>query len=388
MTNTEKFFVECVKRGIKAQKIESVPDGIDYKQFYKLCSSHSMSVIVFRALENVKEKLPRDLMSVLQHSMQRHVMLDVQSEYDKNEFLSAMEERGLKHMPLKGYYLKQLYPTTDMRYASDCDVLIDVSQLKEVRALVKELGLKTKRHDEHHDIVYYPTTKTIFELHKCIFVGELEKHFGVGFEKAHLKEGTTAFYELNKEDFYATILGHSAYHFAESAGVGIRHLADVYLYKNAYKLDYDYLDKELEKCGLLKFKNLFEEVADYFFDDKEVDEQTKKIAEHILDSSLLANEGKQTAAAVASNAVKVSGKKARRKTFWRKVFLPTPQMKFLFPVLKKAIWLLPIFHVVRWVQVLFTRPKAIGQLRNYNVVDEKVMEEMKEIRGILGIEHL
>ena len=388
MTNTEKFFVECIKCGIKGRKIESVPDGIDYKQFYKLCSTHSMSVIVYRALEKVKDNLPRDLISILQRSMQRHVMIDVQSEYDKNEFLSAMEARGLKHMPLKGYYLKKLYPTTDMRYASDCDVLIDVSQLKEVRALVKELGLKTKRHDEHHDIVYYPNTKTIFELHKCIFVGEFEKYFGVGFEKAHLKEGTNAFYELGVEDFYATILGHSAYHFAEGAGVGIRHVIDVYLYKNAYELDYEYLDKELERCGLLKFKNLFEAVADYFFDDKEVDEQTIKIAAHILESSLFNNEGKQVASRVAASAVKVGDKKARRRTFLRKVFLTKSQMQFLFPVLKKAIWLLPVFHVVRWGQVLFTRPKAIAKLKSYNAVDESVMEEMKEIRGILGIEHL
>ena len=62
-------------------------------------------------------------------------------------------------MPLKGYHLKKLYPSTDMRYASDCDVLIDVAQLKTVRALVDELGLATKRHDEHHDIVYYPVLK-------------------------------------------------------------------------------------------------------------------------------------------------------------------------------------------------------------------------------------
>ena len=388
MTNTEKFFVECVGAGIKDKKVQKVPDGLDFKQFYKLCTNHSMSVIAFKALEMVKDRIPQELALLLQRSVQRHVMLDVQSEYDKNEFLSAMEERGLKHMPLKGYHLKKLYPSTEMRYASDCDVLIDITQIKQVRALVDELGLQTKRYDEHHDIVYYPTTKTIFELHKCIFVGPLEKYFGVGFERAHLKEGTKAFYELNAEDFYSTILGHSAYHFAESAGVGIRHLTDVYLYKNAYKLDYKYLDAELEKCGLLTFKNMFEEVADYFFDAKEVDDQTKKIADHILESSLLANEGKQAASEVAANVGGKEGKKAKSKTLWKKIFLPTPQMKFLFPVLKKAIWLLPFCHFARWMQVIFTRPKSIGKLKEYNRVEESALNEMREIRNILGIEHL
>ena len=390
MTNTEKFFVECVKKGIKDEKIDVIPDELDYKQFYNLCASHSMSVVVFKALERVKGKLLPQFLDALQRSVHRQVMQDVQSEYDINTLLTAFEERGFRYMPLKGYHLKKLYPSTDMRYASDCDVLIDVDQIKEIRALVDEMGLATKRHDEHHDIVYYPETKTIFELHKTIFVGPLEKYFGVenkGFERAHLREGYQYFYEMDRELFFISILAHSAYHFAEAAGVGIRHLTDIYLYRKAYELDEKYLNTELEKCGLLQFKEQFEKVAAYFFEDAEADEFTLKLAEHVLESSLLANAKKQSASDVAAHAGS-DDKKARKKSIWRKIFLPTAQMKFLFPVLKRAVWLLPIFHVVRWMQVLFTRPQAIGQLKKMNDVDENELAQMKEIRGGLGINHL
>ncbi len=391
MTNTEKFFVECVKCGIKNERIDVIPENLDYKQLYTLCTSHSMSVVVFNALEKVKDKLLPQFLSALQRLVQRHVMLDIQSAYDIDTVLTAMEARGLKHMPLKGYHLKKLYPSTDMRYASDCDVLIDVAQLKEVRALMKELGLDTKRYDEHHDIVYYPSTKTIFELHKTIFVGPLEQYFGVenkGFERARLKGGSNYCYEMNREIFYISLLAHSAYHFAESAGVGIRHLTDIYLYRKAYHLNEEYLDSELEKCGLLQFKNEFEKVSAYFFENAEADEFTQKLAKHILESSLLANSERKSASDVASNASETDNKKAKKKSVWRKIFLPTEQMKFSYPVLKKAIWLLPVFHVVRWVRVLFTRPKAIGQLKGYNAVDAEALVYMKEIRGGLGINHL
>ena len=391
MTNTEKFFVECVKKGIKDEKIDVIPDGLDYKQFYNLCASHSMSVVVFKALENLKSQVLPEFWKRLQFSAQRHVMLDVQSEYDINTVLTAFEEHGLKYMPLKGYHLKKLYPSTDMRYASDCDVLIDVDQLKEVRALVDKLGLATKRHDEHHDIVYYPETKTIFELHKTIFVGPLEQYFGVenkGFERAYIREGYQYFYEMGRERFYISLLGHSAYHFAESAGVGIRHLTDIYLYRKAYELNEEYLNAELDKCGLRQFKDAFEKVSNYFFEDAEADEFTQKLAKHILESSLLGNEEKKSASDVAAHASEADDKKAKKKSVWKKIFLPKEQMKFLFPVLKKHIWLLPIFHVVRWVQVLFTRPKALKQLKQMNAVEETDLAYMKEIRGGLGINHL
>ncbi len=391
MTTTEKFFVECVKRGIKAERIDTVPENLDYKQFYNLCVSHSMSLVVFKAIENVKAKLLPQFLTALQRSAYRHVMLDVQSKHDINTVLTAFESHGLKYMPLKGYHLKKLYPSGDMRYASDCDILIDTDQLKEVRALVSELGLATKRYDEHHDIVYFPGTKTVFELHKTIFVGPLEKYFGIGnkgFERARVKEGYRYFYEMDPETFYISILGHSAYHFAESAGVGIRHLTDIYLYRKAYTLDEEYLNSELEKCGLLQFKNEFEKLSEYFFEDAEADGFTEKLATHILDSSLLSNDDKKAASDVVANTGDADNGKAKARTFWRKVFLPTEQMKFSYPVLKKAVWLLPVFHVVRWFQVLFTRPGSIKQLKEYTKVKDEDLIHMKEIRDGLGIGHL
>lgn len=388
MTITEKFFVKCVKNGIKDKKISTIPDNIDYDKLYKLCLAHSMSVVVFCALEDVRQQLLPDFFKALQHSFHRHIVLDAQSEYDKNTFLVAMDKYGLKHMPLKGYYLKRLYPHTAMRYASDCDVLIDVEQINQVRDLVEELGLKTKRHDEHHDIVYFPTTKTVFELHKTVFVGPLEKCFGIGFNRAHLKKGTNAFYQMSNEDFYISILGHSAYHFAEGAGVGIRHLTDIYLYKSAYKLNYEYLDKELEKCGLLKFKNEFEKLADYFFEDAVVNSETLILAEHILKSSLFSNQEKKAAFDVLSN---LNGKQlifAKIKTFFRTLFPIKDQMQFSYPILKKIVILLPVFYLIRWVHVIFTRPRNIIKIKKYRNVDQNDLIQMEIICRLLGIEDL
>ncbi len=388
MTITEKFFVECVSNGIKNQKIQSIPDGIDYKQLYELCKTQSMSVVVYNALQKVKDKLSNQFTSALEVLMQLHVMQDIQSQYDIKTVLDAFEHNGIKHMPLKGYHLKKLYPSTDMRYASDCDLLIDVNQIEKVRQIVSDLGLKTKRHDEHHDIVYYPESKTVFELHKTIFVGELEKYFGVGFKKAHVKEGYKYFYQMDKEIFYISILAHSAYHFAESAGVGIRHLTDIYLYRKAHKLNEEYLNAELEKCGLLQFKNEFEKLADYFFEGADADEFTLKLAGHVLESSILANQAKQTASDVASKSKGDNSKNAKRRTIWMVLFPKKESMQFSYPVLKKHGWLLPFYYIVRWFHVLFTRPKNIAKLKKISAVDNQELNHMKEIRNGLGINGL
>ena len=390
MTDTQRFFVECVRAGINNKNIEEIPESVDYKQFYKLCSSHSMSVVVSRALEGVRDRLPDVFVNAIEKSVQYHVMKDVQSEFDASTVLNAFEERGIKYMPLKGYYLKKLYPSTEMRYASDWDVLIDVSQLNKVRQTVKDLGLEVKRYDEHHDIVYYPATKTVFELHKCIFVGPLKKYFGVGFERAKVKEGYKFFYEMDREIFYISMLAHSAYHFAESAGVGIRHLTDIYLYRKAYDLNEEYLNSELCKCGLLKFKEQMERLSAYFFEEGQADGFTLKLAEHMLESTLLANEKKKVASDVASQSknTKEGLEGAKRRTLISSIFPKKESMQFSYPVLKRHVWMLPLFYPVRWFHVLFTRPKNISKLKSYSKIDRKELDEMLAIRDGLGIQDL
>ena len=147
MNAAQKFFIECIKHGIKNQQVLEIPKDIDYKQLYNLCIEHSTSVIVFKALESLHKALPQNFYLALQTTAYRHVVQDVQGEHDKNEFLLKMEECNLKHMPLKGYILKKLYPVSEMRYTSDCDVLIDLAQIKQVRALVKSLGWKIPHED-------------------------------------------------------------------------------------------------------------------------------------------------------------------------------------------------------------------------------------------------
>ncbi len=380
MDNTEKFFVECVKAALNEQRIAVVPDEIDYKKLYILSTTHSVSVMVFNSLTDVFSCLPKGFQESLENAVKRHVVKDIQSTADAKKVITAFEENDVKFMPLKGYHLKNLYPSPDYRYTSDFDILIDKKELNKIRGLYEKLGLKVERFDEHHDIVYFENTKTIFELHKMLFVGKLDEYFKVGFEKAHLKSGYKSFYELNPEDFYMTLLGHSAYHFAHSGGVGIRHLTDIFVYKKTYKLDYEYLDCELKKSGLYEFKNEFENLVDVLFNGKESDEFTDNLISHVLSSSVLANEEKKNAGDVASY-----GEKGKMQALFRLVFPKKENMQFTYPVLKKCGVLLPLFYVVRWFRVIFKTPDSLTRIKAVSSVDEKETENMKEIKNRLNI---
>lgn len=382
MDLSEKFFVECVCAGIKGEKLTELPVGVDYKKLYKLGSSHSVNVILHFALQDLKGKLPKGYYSHLSRSVERHVVREVQSEADTDTLLALLDDKGFKYMPLKGYELKKLYPEQEMRYASDCDVLIDVKEISEIRKTVLKAGLKAERYDEHHDIFYFDETKSVFELHKMLFVGKIGKYFGVGFEKARKKEGFNSRYELSPEDFYMTMIAHSAYHFVESGGVGIRHLTDIFVFRKSYSLDEEYLDREFEKCGLKKFKDKFEKLEKYFFEGGEGDEFIYKLADFIIASTVLANDGKKAASEIASRS-------SSKSHAILKAIFPSPDIiRYTYPVAGKAPILLPFFYVVRWLRVLFMTPSRLARLINIKKTKKKDIAEVKYIREGLGINEL
>ena len=390
MDNTEKVFVEWVKLAVSGKTVDSVPSQLDYQKLYNLCVAHSMTVAVFRSLVGVKEKLPLKFYTALKKSAERHLAVDVRQNYGDEEVLKALEENCIKHIPLKGYELKKLYPTTDMRFVSDCDILVEIKDVKKFISIMQKIGLKLVRDDVHHVIMIFPESKTIYEFHKTLFVGKLEEYFDKGFEKAKLKDGYSYRYEYSKEDFYLTVLAHSAYHFGHSAGVGIRHLTDLYLMLKNYNLDETYLGTELEKSGLKQFNNEFIKLVDYWFNDANPGEFTSKLSGYVLESTVLENRQKQAESEIAGQTksdVEPSNK-SKRKTILKRIFPDRKFMQVAFPVLKKVGWLTPLFYPVRWIKVLFTRPKALKKLKNISNAETESIKELQIIREKLGLQNV
>lgn len=384
----KSFFIESVKITICNDTLRSVDKGQKFKDIYALCGKHSVNVIVFEALKNFKDELPENFYNALKQKAQQDIIKDIQGSYDVETVISAFEENGVKFIPLKGYYLKNLYPKSEMRYATDYDVLIDEKQIDKVHEVAKSLGMVLKQKGDHHDIFYFPETKTVFEFHKSIFEGSLKATFGNGFDRAKLKDGYKYFYELPPEDFYILILGHSAYHFAHGGGVGIRHVIDVYLYKKSYKFNDKYLEREIEKCGLTDFRKQFEKLADYLFADCDGDEFIEKLTDYILGSSVLGNADKKQASDIVANTASEKYKRAKRKTLTQLIFPPFKTMKGYYPILKNLPILLPFCYIVRWVTVIIKRPKSLKKIKKITSASEQDLSEIKVIRDKLGLKNL
>ena len=59
---------------------------------------------------------------------------------DFEELSATLSANGIEHMPVKGYYLRRLWPAPEMRTFGDIDILIHPHDRQRTHELMKSLG--------------------------------------------------------------------------------------------------------------------------------------------------------------------------------------------------------------------------------------------------------
>ena len=98
-----------------------------------------------------------------------------------------------------------------------------------------------------------------FEMHTSLF-GQYSGGAWYGYyknikERLSADEGTSFRYHFTDEDFYLYMTAHTYKHYSHS-GVGLRSLADAYVFTEAKgkTMNWEYLKREAEKMGIADFE--------------------------------------------------------------------------------------------------------------------------------------
>lgn len=382
----QRFFLDLINSQLNGKKIEQLPSEIDSKVLFDLGARHSLLVMLYYALKPFEQKISKSFLDYLKIHATKEIAKTIKKQLDVQSLIENFEKNNVKFLMLKGYWLKDYYPVSEMRYTSDYDILIEEDKIEDIKSLMKQLGY-TFMHEDAKHVAYCSTNMSVaYELHKKIFLGKLKDSFGVGFERAIPNGDSKNFYKLTPEDFYLSILGHAAVHFSENAGVGVRSVIDIYLFNRANKnLDKEYLSKLLEKCALTDFSKEMQKLGEFWFDGQKPSEFTLKLSEHILSSSMLENKDSFGANKIIKSESGKDLSKSKKTALYRKIFPTLKEMCYLYPSLKKCKIHLPFMHVIRWLKILFTRPKALKQLKTISNVEQGQVASLREIQLGLGI---
>ncbi len=375
MKATGELLLSVIKNYFNGEPLE---EGINYEAAFRLAKMHSLGSLFYEAVK-ASPALPEDVREEAKRHFFSNLAQQTAQEYYAAELMEKLEEKKIPYMPLKGYVLRKLYPAPELRTSCDVDVFYDKNRKEEVKEILSGLGFAEGHEGENH-LDWSLDTVTIEMHHELAAQSDVyHPYYENVFERLVNTDGCR--FDFTPEDFYIYFLVHAAKHFAHG-GFGIRTVLDIWIYRKEKALDEDYLNKELEKVRLLKFKNAIEGLAECWFGEKEKTEDFAFLHEYILTSGTYGQRSNSASIGGDSGSVK----KTKFKFLMRTIFPSLRTMRTMYPVLKKAPILLPVTWVVKWFTVLFKRRKNVGAVINaMNGIDGERIDKVEKVIELTDI---
>ena len=331
--------------------------------FYKISKYHSLKAFFYQVLVGTKANVNEAQLARLEQDYLLNVRKTLSFEEERKALFAYLNEQGIDYLPLKGIIIKDYYFDQFSREFADNDILFDEKKDKLVKAFFVKRDYEIEAFRKSNHDVYQKKPFFNFEMHRALF-GETGdnakniKYFNGYLNKAPVKENKEHY--LSDEDFYIYFTAHSYKHYHHS-GCGIRTLIDYYFYLKKTNLDFDYINKELEKLDLVDFSNLIRSLSIKLFDNEPLSEEEEEVLLYIASSGTYG-----TLEHSVAKGVKAKGKFGYMMS---RVFPPYLFYKYAYPWAYKCPILIPFAWLGRFFRIIFTNPKKakneLKTIQNY-----------------------
>lgn len=360
--------------------------GVDLREamprVYALAKHHDVAHIVAYAVkkagivcdEETAKKLDKQyLVAIFRYQHQK---------YDLSTIINTLEECGISHIPLKGSVLRKYYPQEWMRTGCDIDILVKKDEVAAARdILVTKLGYKPG-YETAHDISLDSPGGTHVELHFDLMEDD---HYGEDavlkefFSDAKPKEGREHHLVVTAEMFVYYHISHMAKHFV-NGGCGIRPFLDVYVIKTMLDYDNERLSALLDRGGHLKFASTVFALSDAWFANGSHDSVTEQVADFVLAGGTYGNVENMV-------AVKATKRGSRLGYIMHRIFIPYSELIYSYPSLKGKKILTPIYWVIRFFRIIFSRRLrySLEEIKEGVSVDKDKSDRVEKFFSDIGI---
>ncbi len=327
------------------EETDALPDALS--ALVSLAHRHDLTHLLAEGMR--REGIP--LTETLDKSRLMAVYRYAKLEYDLRTVIAALESAGIRHIPLKGCVLRAYYPEPWMRTSCDIDILVQETDLDRAERVLSSIGA-VKEKIASHDVSYRTAGEGHLELHFHL----IEDHFRGGktvlkqvFDHAIPKEGCRYQCVMPDAILYYYHIAHMAKHVI-SGGCGIRPFLDLYLLDQ--RGDAAARLALLKEGGLATFARVASALARVWFEGAPGDEMTEALADYIIAGGVYGQPG--TRIAIAKKR-----KGGRGKYLWSRLFMPSDQLRYRYPILQRHPILTPFLSVARIVSVL--RPSRMSR---------------------------
>ena len=373
MNTIAKYLADLIHAQLEQTLPPPIPPELDITQLMELSNSNHINYLIMGALLKAPN-LPEDYKAPLSLCVFKSLQRTLNQVNELKHLVQICEEKHIRNQPMKGSCMKFIYPTPEAREMSDIDILVDQDRLNEIGKILIEDGYTLQQSVRQHDVYVKPPFMVV-EAHRTMYDKTVDKNqfdYFSSFSKTYLREGHSYTYDYTPEDFYVYMMAHMAKHFY-ARGCGIRNIVDVYIYLKEYQdtLNWDYVNKELETCGILDFTRHIEKLSRIWLGGEPGEPFYDNLFEYMLYAGIYGKDENGVWSRFAD--AKLQGKDVSAQTLkkWY-YFPPLAYMAELYPWVENHNWLLPVAWVVRGFHGIVMKKGARKQEMLHDIHDGEI----------------
>ncbi|MCL2088506.1 MAG: nucleotidyltransferase family protein [Oscillospiraceae bacterium] len=391
LSAVEKHFVEIISAVVFGTNADRQTDA-DFDRLRSLAEEHALSAMLYVGLKEIYGDLNTDCYKKIENSFYSTLLKGTAQDKALSMICDRFSECKIRHLPLKGRAIKQLYPDPDLRTMGDIDILIDQDNRSKADGIMQSLGYTPGERSK----ICYDYSKDIIHVEIHTQMSDISvlknKHIDNIWENAV------------KTQQYTYTLGHDAqlffaiYHIAKHitlTGCGLRMVLDIAVMADRYRdsLNRAEFADRLRETGLLTFAcYIFGIIYDWFSVPSPIEERTlDNHAADMLQKIILRhgtfgmnNSGYEIAVLRRGASKNESGGSSfwrNIKSVWKNVFRDPESMRINFPILERHGWLLPLYWVIRVIK----KRKNAKRILKMAIKDDKRIEDELNLMKKIGL---
>lgn len=357
-------------------------------KLYNTSSSHDLSHVIGAALYKLDLSIDSAVLQKFKMSQRLAVYRYEQLTYALETLYSLLAEIDVKYIPLKGSFIRQYYPSPNIRTSCDIDILVSQTDLDIVSDALTNKFNYTKIKEGPHDIHFVSAAGIHLELHFTL-INEKD-HMDIANLLSKVWDNTIPSskypcqYNITPEFAYFYHIAHMVKHFLYG-GCGIRTFMDLWILNhNCSELDRKKAETLLYSGEIQTFEKYTLLLSEVWFSDitPEADciPLLEQIEMYIFRGGIYGN---------VENRVKLNrlDNKNNIQFILSRLFLPYDHLKYDYPLLKKHKSLLPFYQVHRWTRLLSkkTSHRILNELKINRSITDDGQYQVEKMLSQLGL---
>lgn len=357
MNESLKFMFSLIASVLTKTDAPKTSETIDWNLIFHIAEKHNIASIIAYGIRAGNYEMDSSVREHFKQYLYTHLIITENQTREISGIFEEFEKNKIDYMPLKGTEIRKIYPSPDMRRMADADILVKTDDFSRFDPIMNQLGY-TFKVESNHEYVYQKPPFFQVELHKMLipsYNDDMYEYYRDGWSIAN-RVGESHRYALSAEDHYVYLFTHLAKHYRDG-GIGIKSVIDLWLYKKQYKLDEEYVKKQLLKLNILSFYDHVLHLIRVWFEDEQFDAMVGTMTEFILSGGEYGSLENQTRAKAIQTSQAEEFQKAEKFMYWRIIFPTYDNVKNAYSYVRKYPFLLPVCWIHRWVKGIFSVQK-------------------------------